>query len=83
MHFGPDESNICSEPSVDKITIYSLTSAFIFSILFSVHLLRCWQGEFVYQSRVSLVGDHFLYFHDIACVIQWWYCKEKLDASHS
>ena len=38
---------------------------FIFSILLSVHLLWCWQGEFVKQSRVPLVADHFLYSHDI------------------
>ena len=39
---------------------------FIFSILLSVHLLWCWQGEFVKQSRVPLVADHFLYSHDIS-----------------
>ena len=33
----------------------SLTSVCIFSILFSIHSLLCWQGEFVYQSRASLV----------------------------
>ena len=46
------------------LTLYTPTSVFIFSILFSVHLLRCWQGKFVQQTRVSLVGDHFLYSHD-------------------
>ena len=46
-------------------TLYTLTSIFIFSILLSVHLLWCWQGEFVKQSRVPLVADHFLYSHDI------------------
>ena len=35
------------------LTIYPLTSIFIFSILFSVHFLRCWQEEFVQQWRVS------------------------------
>ena len=34
------------------------------SVLFSIHLLRCWQGEFVKQSRASLAGDHFLYSCD-------------------
>ena len=29
------------------LTLYTLTSLIIFSILFSVHLLRCWRGEFV------------------------------------
>ena len=45
--------------------LYTLTSVFIFSILFSVHFLRCWQGEFVYNQEFSLVGDHFLCSHDI------------------
>ena len=31
------------------------------SVLFSIHLLRCWQGEFVKQTRASLAGDHFIY----------------------
>ena len=44
--------------------LYTLTSVCIFSILFSEHFLRCWQGEFVKQSRAYLVGDHFLYSHD-------------------
>ena len=41
-------------------TLYTLTSVCIFSILFSIHFLRCWQGEFVQQSRACLVGDNFL-----------------------
>ena len=45
--------------------IFNRDRVFIFSILFTVHLLGCCQGEFVYESRVSLVGDHFLYSHDI------------------
>ena len=36
------------------------TSICICSILFSIHSLRCWEGEFVQQSRVSSIGDHFL-----------------------
>ena len=42
-----------------------LTSVSIFSILFSLHFLRCWQGEFVEQSTASLVGDHFFPFCDL------------------
>ena len=40
---------------------------YILRILFSVHFLRCWWGEIVYQSRttVNVVGDHFLYSHDL------------------
>ena len=35
-------------------------------ILLNVHhtFLRCWQGEFVWQLRVSLVCEHFLCSHD-------------------
>ena len=29
------------------LTLYTLTSVCIFSILFSIHFLMCWQGEFV------------------------------------
>ena len=47
-----------------SLTLYTLTSTSIFSLLFSIHFLRCWLGEFVQQSRVSLVGDNFLYSHD-------------------
>ena len=48
-----------------KLTSYTLTSACIFSILFSIDFLKCWQGEFVDQSREYLVSDHFLYSHDL------------------
>ena len=47
------------------LTLYTLTSVCIFSILFFIHFPRCWQGEFVIQSKVSLPGDHFLYSHDL------------------
>ena len=47
------------------LTLYTLTSVCIFSILFSIHFLRGWQGEFVYQSREYLVRDHLLYSHDL------------------
>ena len=40
--------------------LFSSTS----SVLFSTHLLRCWHGEFVKQSRAFLAGDHFLYSCD-------------------
>ena len=65
------------------LTIYTLTSVFRFSILLSIHFLRCWKGEFVQQSIAYLVGDHFLYSHDLKWIIQQYYCKEKLDAGHS
>ena len=47
------------------LTYYSLTSVCIFSILLSRHFLGFWQGEFVQQSRASLVGDHLLYSHGL------------------
>ena len=47
-----------------EFTLYTLTSVCIFSILFPICFLRCWQGEFVEKSRASLVGDHFLYSCD-------------------
>ena len=30
-----------------SVILYTLTSVCIFSILFSIHFLMCWQGEFV------------------------------------
>ena len=39
--------------------VYILTSVCIFSILFSIHSLKCWLGEFVWQSKASLVDDYF------------------------
>ena len=39
---------------------YTLTSVCIFSILFSLHFLRCRQGEFVRQSRAFFF---FFYYH--------------------
>ena len=53
----------------------------IFSILFSIHFPRCWQGEFVKQSRASSESDHFLYSSDLCNSEVIW--KEKLAASHS
>ena len=47
------------------LTLYTLISVCIFSILFSIHFLRCWQGEFVQQSRASFLNDHCLYSHDL------------------
>ena len=49
---------------VSWLTLYTLISVYIFSILISIHFLRCWHREFVQQSRASLVGDHFLNSHD-------------------
>ena len=51
------------EPS-PTLTLYTPTLVCIFSLLFSIHLLTRWQGEFVEQSRASLAADHFLYSRD-------------------
>ena len=50
---------------VKGLTLLTLTSGCIFSILFSIYFLRGWQGEFVQQSRASIVGDHFLHSCDV------------------
>ena len=61
------KENVVSDDVVyaSVLTLYTLTSVCIFSILFSIHFLRGWQGEFVYQSREYLVRDHLLYSHDL------------------
>ena len=48
------------------LNLYTLWSVCIFSI----HFLRCWQWELVYQSRASLVGDHFLYSLDLKVLLR-------------
>ena len=51
---------LTSFPRIFLSTLYTL-SVWQFSILFSIHVLRCWRGEFVSQSRASLVAYHFLF----------------------
>ena len=34
--------------------MYTLTSVCIFSILFAILFIRCWQGEFVHQSKANV-----------------------------
>ena len=46
-------------------TFYTQKSTRIFSILFSIHFLRCLHREFVKQSRASLVGYHIFYSRDL------------------
>lgn len=36
-----------------KWTFSTLTSVCVFSIMFSIHFPRCWEGEFVWQSKAS------------------------------
>ena len=52
-----DKENLFHDPKLLRLviisfilailTLYILTSVCTFSILFSIHFLRCWQGEFV------------------------------------
>ena len=37
----------------------------LFSPYYFLYISRCWQGECFEQSRASLVGDHFMYSHDL------------------
>ena len=48
-----------------SLTLNTLSSVCIFSLLFSIHFLMCWQGEFVQQSRGSSFDYHFLHSHDL------------------
>ena len=66
------------------LTLLTITSICVFFILFFIHSLRWWHGEFVYQSRASLVGDNLLYPRIlVTSVIQKWSRGKNLDASHS
>ena len=64
------------------LLFYTLTSVSIFSILFSIHFLQYWQGEFIWQSELHrLVIIFFILM--ILMNDSVYHCKEKLDASHS
>ena len=43
-----------------SLTLCTLISVCIFSILFSIHFLLCWEEEFVSLLRAISVGDHWL-----------------------
>ena len=51
----PKEKNWCHTNRWFPCT-KALISTCLFSILFSIHFLRCWQGEFLKQSRATLVS---------------------------
>ena len=43
------------------MTFYTLTSACTFSILFTIHFLKCWQGEFIYgHLSTYIIGSKML-----------------------
>ena len=46
--WGKKVGEKCQNASIHQwLTLYTLTSVCIFSILFSIHFLRVWKGEFV------------------------------------
>ena len=47
------------------LTLHTLTLVCLFSLLICLHFLRCWQGEFVQQSRASSVDDLSLHSRDL------------------
>ena len=49
----------------------------LYTVLYT--FLKMYRGEFVLQSKASLVGDHLLFSPDLNV----WFRGEKLDASHS
>ena len=71
-HFASSLYHLCS-----LLGLIAPASVCIFSVLVSIHFLRCWQGEFVKQSRASFVGDHFLDSRDLNVWCRGDYCKEK------
>ena len=64
------------------LSISTLTSVCIFFLLFSIHFLWYWQGEFIYQSQLLRLWS-FPLFSWSKWMIHQYYCKEKLDAGHS
>ena len=55
---------LADQTHVQMLTLYTLTSAYMFSMLFSIHIMRFWEGEFDKQSRASVVDDYFLSLYD-------------------
>ena len=47
------------------LTLYTQTIILIFSTLISPHFLWSWQGEFVWQSGTSKIGDYFYKSHHL------------------
>ena len=65
------------------LTLFTLTSVCTFSILFFLHFLRCWQGEFLKTIEGFSSMWSFPLFSWPYRLIRRWYCTEKLDASLS
>ena len=63
------------------LILVTLTSVCVLSILFSVHILKCWKGEFF----VTLKSNFWLVIISVILftfVMHGWFCREKLDTSH-
>ena len=83
LHIWFPSSTLCCQTMLMIDLIYALTSVCIFSILFFIHFLKCWQGEFVLGLKNFFSWWSFHLFSWPWYVIQGWYCKEKLNARHS
>ena len=77
------KTEIFCDHKLRVLTLYNLTSVCIFSKLFSKHFSKCWQEEFVQQSRASLVGDNSHYSCDLAVWFRGDIVTKHLNASHS
>ena len=71
IHCVTQRQNSLSYTSA-SLTLYSVRSICIFSILFFIHFQKHWQGEFVWQSKYSLVDAYFLNSHEFFA----WFSKE-------
>ena len=68
---------------ISSLNCHTLISVSIFSILFSIHFLWCWQGEFVEQSQLLGLAIFFFIFIILIYLIQQYYSKMKFDVGHS
>ena len=57
--------NLAINWPINQWLIFSLTSVWIFSLLFSMHFLWCWQGEFVWQSGASEFDSRVILLEEI------------------
>lgn len=62
-------------PAVEKITFYTLTSISIFSILFTIHLLWYWQGEFIQHLHYQISSIILLTFCHTTLIMLVWRIK--------
>ena len=65
-----------------SLTLYTLTSVWIFSILFAIYFILYWQWEFFLRSKLLRLWS-FSLFSWSKWTIHLYDCKEKLEAGHS